>query len=115
MKSQKHRKVVTYKDYFKKFFKSQNTSVQKKIVWTLELIEDIDQVPETYLKHLTATDGLYEVRVSISSNVYRIFCFFSGEQLVVLMNAFQKKTRKTPKSEITKALKIKEEYEQENK
>lgn len=87
----------------------------KKIVWTLELIEDIDQVPETYLKHLTGTDGLYEVRVSISSNVYRIFCFFSGEQLVVLMNAFQKKTRKTPKSEITKALKIKEEYEQENK
>lgn len=98
-----------------KFFKSQNTSVQKKIVWTLELIEDIDQVPETYLKHLTGTDGLYEVRVGLSSNVYRIFCFFSGEQLVVLMNAFQKKTRKTPKSEITKALKIKEEYEQENK
>lgn len=31
------------------------------------------------------------------------------------MNAFQKKSQKTPKSEIVKALKIKEEYEQENK
>jgi len=78
-------------------------------------LETVEHVPEKYFKHLSGTDGLYEVRVSISSNVYRIFCFFSGEQLVVLMNAFQKKTRKTPKSEISKALKIKEEYEQENK
>ena len=111
----KYRKVVTYKDYFKTFFQSQPIAVQKKIVWTLELIEDIEKVPETYLKHLTGTDGLYEVRVSFGSNSYRILCFFSGEQLVVLMNSFQKKTPKTPKSEILKALKIKEEYEQENK
>jgi phage-related protein len=115
MKVQKHRKVVTYKDYFKKFFKSQPIAVQKKIVWTLELLEDIKQVPETYLKHLTGTEGLYEIRVSHSSNSYRIFCFFTGEHLVILMSAFQKKTQKTPKSEIYKALKIKEEYEQENK
>ena len=80
MKPQKFRKVVTYKDYFKKFFKSQPIVVQKKIVWTLELIEDIEQVPKTYLKHLTGTDGLYEVRVGIGTNTYRIFCFFSGEQ-----------------------------------
>jgi len=114
MKSQKHRKVVTYKDYFRNSSKVK-TLLCKKDSLDFRLIEDIDQVPETYLKHLTGTDGLYEVRAGLSSNVYRIFCFFSGEQLVVLMNAFQKKTRKTPKSEITKALKIKEEYEQENK
>ena len=70
MSNKKHRKVVTYKDYFKKFFKSQPIAVQKKIVWTLELIEDIEHVPETYLKHLTGTDGLYEVRVGIGSNTY---------------------------------------------
>jgi len=115
MESQKHRKVVTYKKYFKNFFKSQPIAVQKKIVWTLELIEDIEQVPETYLKHLSGTDGLYEIRVSSGSNIFRIFCFFSGEQLVVLMNSFQKKTQKTPKSEILKALKIRQEYERENK
>ena len=115
MKVKKLRKVITYRDYFKKFFKSQPVAVQKKIVWTLELIEDIEQIPETYLKHLSGTDGLYEIRVSSGSNIYRIFSFFSGEQLVVLMNTFQKKTRKTPKSEILKALKIKEEYEKENK
>jgi len=115
MKVHKYRKVVTYKSYFKEFFKSQLITVQKKIIWTLELIEDIEQIPATYLKHLKGTDGLYEIRVNFSSNTYRIFCFFNGEQLVVLMNGFQKKTQKTPKSELLKALKIKQEYEQENK
>jgi len=107
MKSQKHRKVVTYKDYFKKFFKSQNTSVQKKIVWTLELIEDIDQVPETYLKHLTGTDGLYEVRVSISSNVYRIFCFFSGEQFGCSHERLSKEDSENAKIRNNKSIKNK--------
>jgi phage-related protein len=79
------------------------------------LIEDLEHVPETYLKHITGTEGLYEIRVSLGSNIYRIFCFFAGKQLVVLMNSFQKKTHRTPKSEIIKALKIKEDYEQENK
>jgi phage-related protein len=115
MSNKKYRKIVTYKSYFKDFLKSQPLAVKKKIIWTLELIEDLEQVPETYLKHLTGTEGLYEVRISLGSNIYRIFCFLSGKRLVILMNAFQKKTQKTPKSEIIKALKLKEEYEQENK
>lgn len=94
---------------------TQATNVKKKIIWTLELIEDLEKVPETYLKHITGTEGLYEIRVSSGTNTFRIFCFFSGNKLIILMNAFQKKTQKTPKSGIQKALKIKEEYEQENK
>lgn len=115
MKSKKFRTVVYFKDYFKDFFKLQTVNVKKKIIWTLELIEDLEKVPETYLKHITGTDGLYEIRISQGSNIYRIFCFLSGGKLVILMNSFQKKTQKTPKNEIQKALKIKEEYEQENK
>jgi hypothetical protein len=76
MSNKKHRKVVTYKGYFKEFLNSQLIAVKKKIIWTLELIEDLEQVPETYLKHLTGTDGLYEVRISLGSNIYRIFCFY---------------------------------------
>ena len=45
--------------------------------------------------------------------IYRILCFFDEGKLVVLANGFQKKTQKTPKQEIEKALKIKEEYESE--
>ena len=38
------------------------------------------------------------------------FFIFDEGQIVVLFNCFQKKTQKTPETEIDKALKIKEEY-----
>jgi len=110
---QKYRTIIFYKDYFQTFFTKQNKKVKAKIVWTFELIEDLQRVPETYLKHIENTDGLYEVRIQSGSDIFRIFCFFDKGQLVVLANGFQKKTKKTPKQEIELALKIKEEYENE--
>jgi len=74
------------------------------------LIEDLQRVPDTYLKHLEDTKGLYEIRVQHGSDIFRIFCFFDEGQLVILANGFQKKTQKTPKQEIEIAQKIKEEY-----
>jgi phage-related protein len=76
-------------------------------------LEDIQKVPETYLKHIENTDGLFEIRIQLGSDIFRIFCFFDRGNLVVLTNGFQKKTQKTPKQEIEKALKIKQEYENE--
>ena len=110
-KNKKHRTIVFYKDYFQKFFAKQDQKIKAKIVWTFELIEDLEKVPSTYLKHITGTDGLYEIRVKQGSNIFRVFCFFDKGKLIVIMNAFQKKTQKTPKKEILKALKIKQEYE----
>ena len=60
-------------------------------------------------------DGLYEIRVKLASDIFRIFCFFDEEKLIVLANGFQKKTQRTPKQEIERALKIKKEYEVEKK
>ncbi|KAF5074614.1 hypothetical protein DSECCO2_179800 [anaerobic digester metagenome] len=77
------------------------------------MVETLKQVPEDYLKHIEGTNGLYEIRVRLGSDIFRIFCFFDKGKLVVLANGFQKKTQKTPKSEIDKALKIMEEYENE--
>lgn len=114
-KELKIRTVTFYKDYFSEFFIKQREKVQDKITWTLELIEQLEKVPETYLKHVENTDGLYEVRVKQGSDIFRIFCFFDKGKLIVLANGFQKKTQKTPKKEIEKALKIKQEYEDENK
>ncbi len=81
----------------------------------MELIEQLEKIPETYLKHLENTDGLYEIRVKQGSDIFRIFCFFDKGKLIVLANGFHKKEQKTPKKEIEKALKIKKEYENENK
>jgi phage-related protein len=114
-KEKKIRTVTFYKDYFVEFFVKQREKVQDKITWTLELIEHLEKVPETYLKHLENTDGLYEIRIKQGSDIFRIFCFFDKGKLIVLANGFQKKEQKTPKKEIEKALKIKKEYENENK
>jgi phage-related protein len=89
--------------------------VQTKIEWTLNLIQVTQYIPEKYFKHLEGTNGLYEIRVEVGRNIYRIFSFFDKGNLVVLGNAFQKKSQKTPKQELEKALKIMEEYQNENK
>jgi len=113
--NKKHRNIIFYKDYFEEFFLKQRDKVKDKIIWTFDLIENLPRVPETYLKHIENTEGLFEVRVQQGSDNYRIFCFFDQGQLVVLANGFQKKTQKTPKQEIERALKIKEEYESRRK
>jgi phage-related protein len=112
-KNKKYRTITFYKNYFQDFFDKQNKKIKAKIVWTFDLVEDLQRVPEIYLKHIENTDGLYEIRVQSGSDIFRIFCFFDEGRLVVLANGFQKKTQKTPKKEIEKALKIKSEYENE--
>lgn len=112
---QKHRTIIFYKDYFENFFVRQRSKVQNKIIWTFDLIEELLRIPETYLKNIEDTDGLYEIRVQVGSDIFRIFCFFDQGQLVVLANGYQKKSQKVPKKEIEKALKIKKEYESEKR
>lgn len=109
----KFRRIVFYKDYFQTFFDKLSKKVKAKIVWTFDLIEETQRVPETYLKHIEGTDGIFEIRVQFGSDIYRIFCFFDKGKLVILANGFQKKTQKTPKNEIELAKKIKAEYEKE--
>ena len=107
--------MIFYKDYFEKFFLKQSLKVKAKIIWTIELIEELERVPENYLKHIESTNGLYEIRVKFGRDIFRIFCFFDQGKLIILANGFQKKKQKTPKEEIKKALKIMEEYSNEKK
>ena len=81
----------------------------------MRVIEDLDRIPEIYFKHLEGTDGLYEVRVQSGSDIFRIFCFFDKNNLVVIGHGFQTKTQKTPDRELERAEKIKREYYEEKK
>jgi phage-related protein len=105
------RQVIAYKNYFLDFYEYQTDKVQAKIEWTLNLIKVTPKVPEKFFKHMQGTKGLYEIRIEVGSNIYRIFSFFDKGNLVVLGNGFQKKSQKTPKQQIEKALKIMEEYQ----
>ncbi len=111
----KKRELFFYKDYFDKFYNAQTAKVQKKVLWTLRVVEDLDRIPETYFKHLKGTDGLYEIRVQSGSDIFRIFCFFDDNNLIVIGHGFQKKTQKTPEGEIERGEKIKQEYYEEKK
>ena len=97
------RKIIFYENYFIEFYQKQNQKVKSKIQYVFEIIKQVDRVPKKFLKHLSETDGLYEIRVELQSNIYRIFCCFDDGKLVVLFNGFHKKTQKTPKNELEKA------------
>ena len=110
------RKIIFHENHFISFYQNQDEKVKTKILYVLELIKQVDRVPEKFLKHLTGTDGLYEIRIEHKSNIYRLFCCFDEGKLVVLFNGFQKKTQKTPKGELEKALRLMQNYfEQKNK
>jgi phage-related protein len=104
------RHIFYYKRYFLDFYSVLNTDVKKKFNWTLQLISEIDHVPDKYFSHITGSSGLFEIRVEVGSNIYRVFSFFDEGKLIVLVNGFIKKTRKTPKSEIELAEKLKKKY-----
>ena len=92
------------------FYTSMNNKTQLKIDYVLQLVSTVEMVPEKFLKNLTGTDGLYELRIKQGSDIFRVFCFFDSGKLVVLLNGFVKKSQKTPKTEIEKAQRLKEEY-----
>jgi phage-related protein len=104
------RKIIFYEDYFIDFYKTLDNKVKEKVKYVLELIKQIDRVPEKFLAPMTGYDGLFEIRIEYHSNIYRIFCCFDQGQLVVLFNGFQKKTQKTPKLEIERAMRLKKTY-----
>jgi len=72
----------------------QNIKVQKKILWTFDLIEELPRVPEIYLKHIENTSGIYEIRVQNGNDIFQIFCFFNKDKCIILGNGFQKKQKK---------------------
>jgi phage-related protein len=101
------REIIPFENHFWEFYNKLNPNVQKKFDWTISLIERTRIVPKQYFDHLTGTDGLWEIRVKVGSDIFRVFSFFDEGNLIILVNGFQKKTQKTPKQEIKKAEKLK--------
>ena len=104
------RTIVFYKGYFLAFYNTQKPAVQLKINWTIGILRDLAIVPEKYFKHMEGSEGLFELRVKVGSDIFRIFCFFDEGNLVILANGFQKKTGKTPRQEVNRATQIQREY-----
>jgi phage-related protein len=109
----KIREVIAYENHFEDFLLEQPIKVQDKIFKIIEAIETLERVPSNYLKSIEATDGLFEARIQLGTSIWRVFCFFDKGKLVILLNGFLKKTQKTPKKELEKALKLMTKYYKE--
>ena len=111
----KIREIIAYKNYFEDFLQKQPIKVQNKIFKVLDAIETLERIPTNYLKLIAETKGLYEARIQVGTDIWRVFCFFDRGRLVILLNGFQKKTQKTPKNEIDKAIRLMREYYESKK
>ena len=97
------RTIKLFKNYFKDFYVAQTQTVRNKINFVLKLVETQRIIPSKFFRIIEGSDGIYEIRVEIESNIYRIFCCLDGGAVVVLFHGFQKKTKKTPLKEIKRA------------
>jgi len=104
------RQIIFHGQYFQEFFVRQNEKVREKIGYVFQVVRTVSKIPEKFLKHLEGTDGLYEIKVEVGTDIFRIFCCFDKGNLVVLFNAFQKKSQRIPKQEIALAEKLKKDY-----
>jgi phage-related protein len=104
------REIRFYENYFIDFYLSLDSSIQEKIEYVFKVLRTMDRIPQKFLTHIEGTDGLYEIRIKESSDIYRVFCCFDAGRIVILFNGFQKKSQKAPRKEIDKALRIKQDY-----
>lgn len=105
-----NRKIIIHGDYFAEFYDRQTSPVRQKINYVLNLVRIEEHIPSRFFRNIESVSGLFEIRIEMESNIFRIFCCFDEGQLVVLFNGFQKKTQKTPPKEIEKATAIMKEY-----
>jgi len=80
------------------------------VAWVLRLVEDLDMVPQQYMKMLVGSDALWEIRAQIGGNSYRFLGFFDGPTLLVLTNGFSKKQQKIQAQEIDLAKQRRKAY-----
>ncbi len=92
------------------FLDSLSDKQVEKILWVLKLVKEMDRVPTCYFKKLVNTDGIWEARIIIAGNIFRILGFYMERSTVIFTNGFQKKSQDTPRTEIELAEARKSEH-----
>ena len=102
-------RTATQKCLVEDFLDALPSKVAQKVTWVLGLLEDLDVIPAQYFAKMSGTDDIWECRVKLGSNIYRVFAFWDGNK-IILTHGFIKKTQKTPNNEIEKAENYKKDY-----
>ena len=102
------RKIRTYGGYFEAFIGDLTEDQRKKVHYGLLLLKTMNRLPKKFVGYLG--DGIYELRTEMEGNIFRTLFFFDRENVVVLVNSFQKKTPKTPRRVIELAKQLRKAY-----
>ena len=97
------------------FFNTLSDKQIEKLLWVLRIIKGLERIPKQYFKKLTNSDDIWEVRIRYGNKNFRLLGFFYKSNLIILTNAFVKKSQKTPRKEIKLAVERKREYIKRNK
>ena len=93
----------------KEFLLSLDVKMRAKMLSMISLLQDNGyELREPYSKHLS--DGIFELRAIVGSDITRVLYFFYVERHIILTNGFIKKTQKTPPKEIDRAKKYRTDY-----
>ena len=110
MKEIKFYKLPSGKSPIEEFLDSLSSKEAQKVIWVLNLIEEMETVSTKFYKQLSNCNGIIEVRAQIGKNNFRLLGFEEKGTFVILTNGFKKKDQKVPKTEISLAQKRKNEY-----
>ena len=102
------RNIQYYKNYFIDFYNALDSATQRKLAYVIQYVKTESRWNEKFVKFIR--DGLFELRAMHNGNIYRVFFILDDGNIIILFNGFQKKTQKTPKQEIEKAIKLKNQY-----
>ena len=94
------------------FLDSLTDQQARKVTWVMRLVEQLQLVPRQYFKKLLGTERIWEVRIQVAGNIFRILGFMDTDNRVVLTNGFAKKSQKTPQQEIALAEQRRQDYYQ---
>lgn len=107
------RTISAYKNYFRDFINSLSDAEARKVFYVIDMLKTQERVNVKFVKYLR--DEIFELRAEHGGNIFRVFFIFDDGNVVMLFNGFQKKSQKTPQSEINKAIQLKKEYYAEKK
>ena len=107
------KRIIAYKNYYRDFYESLSQKEKDKVDRVMVLMQSENRMPAHYIRPLV--NGIYELRISVLNRELRILFIYDGEKLVILFNCFVKKSQKTPRSEIEKAILLKKQYYEERR
>lgn len=97
-----------FENHFWDFYNAQSKNVQTKIDYVLHIVMNVEIIPKKFFKHVE--DGIYEIRIKVGTDIFRVFSFFDEGKLVILLHGFTKKTQKLPRKQIKKAIQLRRDY-----